>query len=111
MVIAAAVLTVQLVQTLAQLRKTLGRYDEAIDDFRKTLAEIRETAVLVKTRVQSLSSTLEGVERTAGKMVAALEQMAAYVLKPILLISGVLGGMKAAFTLIRRKKNGGDKDV
>ncbi|MBI2837938.1 MAG: hypothetical protein HYX75_06475 [Acidobacteria bacterium] len=109
--VAAVVLVVQLLQTLTQIRRTLAKTNDAIDDFRATLSEIRQIALLVKARAQSLSAALEGFERTAGKLTAVLEQVANYILKPFLLISSLLGGLKTAMAVFGRKKHGGEENV
>ena len=111
LVIAAVILVHQVVLTLGQFRRTLSKTDEVLGDLRATLVELRQIVDIVKTRAQALSATLEGFERTAAKLSATLEQVATYILKPFLVISSLLGGVKTALGLFGRKRKEGVKNV
>ncbi|MEW6367547.1 MAG: hypothetical protein AB1714_23200 [Acidobacteriota bacterium] len=111
LVIAAVVVVHQIVLTLGQFRRTLSKTDEVLGDLRGTLVELRQIIGIVKARAQALSATLEGFERTAAKLSATLEQVATYILKPFLIISSLLGGVKTALGLFRRSRKEGDEHV
>ena len=111
LLIAVIILIYDLKQTLAQFRKTLSKADEAFDDLRATLKDVHHIVSLVRERTESLSNMVQGFERTAGKLTAVLDQLTAFILKPVMIISSVVGGMKAALSLFGSKKQGGKIDV
>jgi len=111
LVIAAVILVYDVRQTLSQFRKTLLKTDETLKELRATIEDAHFVIGLIRTRTESLSGTVENIERTAGKVAAALEQLTVYVLKPVVLLGSLLGGVKAAFAAFSHKKKGGNLDV
>ncbi len=111
LLIAVIILIYDLKQTLAQFRKTLAKADEAFDDLRGTLKDARHIVRLLRERAESLSNTVQGFERTAGKLTAVLDQLSDFILKPVMIIGSVVGGIKTALNFFRRKKQGGKNDV
>ncbi len=114
LVIIAVLLAYEFRLTLVQLRRTLSRADETMDDLRAAIRESRQVIGLVRARADALSSMLQRVEQTGGRVAGILEQLTNYLLKPLVLLTSLVSGLKAAFAALggaRKKKKGGESDV
>lgn len=114
LVIIAVLIAYELRLTLVQLRRTLSRADDTMDDLRAVIREARPVIGLLRARAEGLSSILQQVEQTGGRVAGVLEQLTNYLLKPLVLLSSLVGGLKAAFAAVsgaKRKKKGGESDV